>query len=87
LMDELITISDTKKQLEEREKAIKDVLLQHMSDAGADKWANDLIEVTRNGAYERTSIDSTRLKKEQPDLFERFKKVTNVAESITYKVL
>ena len=87
LMDELITISDTKKQLEEREKAIKDVLLQQMSDAGADKWANDLIEVTRKGAYERTSIDSTRLKKEQPDLFERFKKVTKVAESITYKVL
>lgn len=87
LMDELITISDTKKQLEEREKSIKDVLLQQMSDAGADKWANDLIEVTRKGAYERTSIDSTRLKKEQPDLFERFKKVTKVAESITYKVL
>ena len=87
LMDELITISDTKKQIEEREKAIKDVLLQQMSDAGADKWANDLIEVTRKGAYERTSIDSTRLKKEQPDLFERFKKVTKVAESITYKVL
>lgn len=87
LMDELITISDTKKQLEEREKAIKEVLLQQMSDAGADKWANDLIEVTRKGAYERTSIDSTRLKKEQPDLFERFKKVTKVAESITYKVL
>ena len=87
LMDELITISDTKKQLEEREKAIKDVLLQQMSDAGADKWENDLIEVTRKGAYERTSIDSTRLKKEQPDLFERFKKVTKVAESITYKVL
>lgn len=87
LMDELITINDMKKQLEEREKAIKDVLLQQMSDAGADKWANDLIEVTRKGAYERTSIDSTRLKKEQPDLFERFKKVTKVAESITYKVL
>lgn len=87
LMDELITISDTKKQLEEREKAIKEVLLQQMSDADADKWANDLIEVTRKGAYERTSIDSTRLKKEQPDLFERFKKVTKVAESITYKVL
>ena len=87
LMDELITISDTKKQIEEREKAIKDVLLQQMSDAGADKWENDLIEVTRKGAYERTSIDSTRLKKEQPDLFERFKKVTKVAESITYKVL
>ena len=87
LMDELIEISGAKKHLEEREKAIKEVLLQQMSDEGVDKWSNDLIEVSRKAAYERTSIDTTELKKKMPEVWESFKKVTKVAESITYKVL
>lgn len=87
LMDELIEISGAKKHLEEREKAIKEVLLQQMSVEGVDKWANDLIEVSRKASYERTSIDTTALKKKMPEVWEQFKKVAKVAESITYKVL
>lgn len=87
LMDELITIYEAKKQIEEREKAIKEIVLSQMQKDGADKWGNDLIQFTRKGEYERTSIDTTALKKQMPEVFENFKKVTKVAESITYKVL
>ena len=87
LMDELITIYEAKKQIEEREKAIKEIVLSQMQKDGADKWGNDLIQFTRKGEYERTSIDTTALKKKMPEVFENFKKVTKVAESITYKVL
>ena len=87
LMEELITISETKKQLDEREKVIKEVILAQMQQSGHNKWGNDLIEFTRKGAYERTSIDTTALKKQMPDVYESFKKVTKVAESLTYKVL
>ena len=58
-----------------------------MSVEGVDKWSNDLIEVSRKAAYERTSIDTTALKKKMPEVWEQFKKVAKVAESITYKVL
>lgn len=87
LMDELITIYEAKKQIEEREKAIKEIVLSQMQKDGADKWGNDLIQFTRKGEYERTSIDSAALKEKMPEVFENFKKVTKVAESITYKVL
>ena len=87
LMDELITIYEAKRQIEEREKAIKEIVLSQMQKDGADKWGNDLIQFTRKGEYERTSIDTTALKKKMPEVFENFKKVTKVAESITYKVL
>ena len=87
LMEELININSAKKQLEEREKAIKEVILQQMKQQGCDKWGNDLIEFSRKAAYERTSIDTTALKKQMPEVYESFKKVTKVAESITYKVL
>ena len=87
LMDELIAISETKKQIEEREKAIKEVVLSQMQKDCVDSWSNDLIQFTRKAAYERVSLDSTALKKKMPEVYESFKKVTKVAESLTYKVL
>lgn len=87
LMEELITISDVKKQMEEREKVIKGVILELMRQQGVDKWGNDLIEFTRKAAYERATVDTAALKKQMPDVYESFKKVTKVAESVTYKVL
>lgn len=87
LMDELITMSEAKKQIEEREKAIKEVVLAQMQKDGADKWCSDLIQFTRKAAYERESIDTKSLKAKMPEVYESFKKVTKVAESITYKVL
>lgn len=87
LMEELISISTAMKQMQEREKVIKELFLSEMQKNGSDKWGNDLIEFTRKAAYERTSIDTTALKKKMPEVYESFKKVTKIAESITYKVL
>lgn len=87
LMEELININEAMNAMQEREKAIKEVFLSQMKKDGVDKMGNDLIEFSRKAAYERTSIDSTALKKKMPEVWESFKKVTKVAESITYKVL
>ena len=87
LMDELIQIKTAKDQLDEREKAIKQVFLSQMQKDGVDKMGNDLIEFSRKAAYERATVDTTALKKKMPEVFESFKKVTKVAESITYKIL
>ena len=87
LMEELINISSAMKQLQEREKVIKGAILEQMQQQGCDKWGNDLIEFTRKAAYERTTIDTASLKKNEPSIYESYKKVTKVAESITYKVL
>ena len=87
LMDELITISETKKQLEEREKAIKEIILSQMQKDGMDKWGNDLIQITRKAAYERVSIDSKALKELHPDIYTECSKTTKYSESLTYKVL
>ena len=87
LMEELININEAVKVMQEREKAIKEIFLTEMRKDGVDKMGNDLIEFSRRGEYERTSIDTTALKKKMPEVWESFKKVTKVAESITYKVL
>lgn len=87
MMDELINIKQAKDSLDEREKEIKDILLKQMQEQDIDKMGNDLIEVTRKGAYERTSIDSKLLQAQHPDIYKECLKKTVVKESITYKVL
>ena len=87
MMDELINISQAMKQMQEREKAIKEVILSQMKKDGCDKWGNDLIQFSRKEAYERTSVDSAALKKNYPDIYKECIKTTKVAESVTYKVL
>ena len=87
VINELIIV---KKQLDiytEREKELKGILIEAMQAAGEDKWSNDLIQISRRAASERESIDSKALKAKMPDVYESFKKVTKVAESLTYKVL
>ena len=87
VINELITV---KKQLDiytEREKELKKMILDTMNCKGEDKWSNDLIQISRRAASERESIDTKALQKAEPEIFEKFKKVTKVAESLTYKVL
>lgn len=87
LMDELIQIKTAKDQLDEREKAIKQVILTQMQKDGVDKMGNDLIEFSRKAAYTRISIDGNLLKEKDPDLYDECAKIVNVNESLTYKVL
>lgn len=87
LMDELIQIKTAKDQLDEREKAIKQIVLSQMQKDGVDKMGNDLIEFSRKAAYTRISIDGKLLKEKDPDLYDECAKIVNVNESLTYKVL
>ena len=87
LVDELIVV---KKQLDyfaEREKEIKNDLLVTMSNLNEDKWADDLIQITKKAAYLRESIDTKALKADNPEIYAKYKKETKVSESLTYKVL
>lgn len=87
VIDELMTV---KKQLDiftEREKELKKILLEAMQSSGDDKWADDLIQISRKAAYERESLDTKALKAKMPEVYESFRRVTKVAESLTYKVL
>lgn len=86
-VNELRMIKQQLDVLTEREKELKAVVLEAMQNAGEDKWSDDLIQFSRRGASERESIDTKELKAKMPEVYESFKKVTKVAESLTYKVL
>ena len=87
VIDELMLV---KKQLDiftEREKELRAMLMEAMQGTGEDKWSSDLIQISRRAASERVSIDTKALQKNEPSIYESYKKVTKVAESLTYKIL
>ena len=87
VVEELMMVKEQLDTLSEREKELKKQLLAAMQGVGEDTWANDLIQISRKAAYERESVDTKTLKADHPDLYEQYKKITKVSESLTYKLL
>ena len=87
MVDELMVIKKQLDFLSDREKEIRNSLLVAMSNMNEDKWASDLIQIQKKAAYLRESVDSKALKENEPSIYESYKKVTKVAESLTYKLL
>lgn len=71
-----------------KQEELQENLKQAMEDNGITKWIspNGELKVVYKKAYTKTTIDSTRLKEELPDIYEEYSKTSKVASSITLKV-
>lgn len=75
-----------KKQLEEQEKTMREKLQTAMEQHGVKSFENELVKFTYIAATERKSIDSTRLKKEHPEIAEAYQKVSKVKATVKIEV-
>lgn len=75
-----------KKQLDEQEKQLKEQLVKAMEAYGVKSFENEEIKLTYVAPTTRTSLDSTRLKKDHPDIAEEYTKVSNVSASVRVTV-
>ncbi len=87
LVDELVIIKKQLDMLTEREKELKSALLTCMESNGEQKWIGDNIQVSYKAAYVRESLDTAAIKKNEPALFEQYRKESKVSASLTYKIL
>lgn len=87
LVDELIIIKKQLDMLAEREKELKSALLTCMESNGEQKWIGDNIQISYKGSYIRETVDSAAIKKNESKLYEKYRKVSTIAASLTYKVL
>lgn len=87
VINELITIKKQLDILTEREKEIKKSILSTMESKGDDNWCNDVIQISKRAASECVSIDTKAIQKDMPEVYEKYKKTTKVASSLTYKLL
>ena len=81
----LINFETNIKMLQEKQKKMKEELLRLMQQNDVKKWQTE--RIIRKAGATRTSVDSAKLKKNYPDVFDKCKKTSTTAESITIEVL
>ena len=82
-----ITLAEA--ELESRKQdiaTIKEYLLEQMKTNSVKKYESEKIIITYVAPSERKTIDSTRLKTEQPDIYENYVKTSQIKETIKIKV-
>lgn len=70
------------KQYKEQEKEFKTRLTKLMGEAGIYNITIGGLKISYVKGYTKSSIDSTRLKKEMPEVVEKYSKTTNVSPTI-----
>ena len=76
-----------KKEVEEKRDSLREKLLKAMEDNSIRSFENERIKVSYVDPIKRTSIDSDKLKKELPEIAEKYSKetVTKASLRITLK--
>lgn len=86
ILQQLQELEVQAKKIEDQKTALKEDLLAAMEKHGVEKWDNEVMTVTYVKPTTRTSIDSAKLKKEMPEVVEKYSKTSNVKSSIRIKL-
>lgn len=78
----LKSLEARKKELETEETEIKEALIRKMEENGVKSIDNNLFKITYIDSYSKESIDTTRLKKEKPEIAAEYIKVSTVKPSV-----
>lgn len=73
---------ERKKQAEEDAKELRNALLEAMEKGAVKTFENDNIRITYVAPQTRSTIDSARLKKDLPEVAEKYQKQTSVKASL-----
>lgn len=82
----MTTLLQMKKMLDEQEKVLKQQLLEAMEAYAVKSFETDLIKLTYVAPTTRSTLDSTRLKKEHPEIIEQYSKISDVSASVRVTV-
>ena len=83
---QLQLLDETKKALEEKSKIIKENILKAMEQNGIKKIDNEYFTITYVEPTKRETIDSKRLKLEQPEIASQYTTVSNIGASLRIKI-
>ena len=74
------------KKLEQQISDMREVIKSAMEQYDVKSFENDAVKITYIAATERKSVDSTRLKKEHPEIAEAYQKVSQVKSSVKIEI-
>ena len=75
-----------KKKIEEQEKEMRVQIVKAMEQYGVKKFESDSVTFTYTAPTVRNTIDSTKLKKELPDVAAKYTKTSNISASVKIEV-
>ena len=70
------------KEAEARKKEVYEAVMKAMKEKGIKTYETDTMRITLKDGYTKTTIDTTRLKKENPLIAKAYEKTSEVAESL-----
>ena len=74
------------KALQARNTELKTAIKEAMEANDVKKFENDFVATTYVAPVDRTIFDSTRFKKEQPETYNQYTKISSVKSSVRIKV-
>ena len=83
-LDEISAYKAAMAVLEQRQKELQEKVLAYMLENNVPELKSDTGSFKVKAAYQRTSIDSAKLKKDHPELAEQYTKTATVAASLIY---
>ena len=86
LMKNIAQLDKQKKILENQDKEVREALKKTMDEFGIKSFENDILKVTFVAETTRTSIDSEKLKKDYPEIAEKYSKTSKVSASVRIAV-
>ena len=86
IMKQIAELDRQKKALEEQDKQIRKQLTDVMSLYGVKNVDNDILKITYIAESTRTTIDSAKLKKDYPDIAEKYSKTSKVSATVRISV-
>lgn len=82
-VETLIKVIDTqKKDAEARAQELRSAIMAAMKENAVTSYETDSIRITYVAPYTSASIDTARLKKEMPEVYEEYQKATTVKETL-----
>lgn len=82
----IIRLEDEANRMKEVRQQYVDYMLNEMKNRGVKTLETDKIKLTVKDAYKRSSIDTTALKKDMPDVAKKYVKESEVKESLIIKI-
>jgi predicted phage-related endonuclease len=82
----VIEYEEQAKYYKERQKELREGLLNLMLEKGLKNWESDNLKFTVKAASTREGLDSKKIKAELPEVYEKYKTTTQVKESLIIKI-
>lgn len=86
VMQSIVELDKQKKDLEVKDKKVRKQLADIMDQYGVKKFENDFLSIVYVEPTTKSTIDSTRLKKELPEIADRYKKISQVKGFVRIEV-